>query len=390
MITYLQRLTDERDALTQSATQLAERAASEDRDLSDTEQSSMRGWQERCAQIDAQLTEYNAQAESARAYAVLHDRLVSSGEQDHRTPTAPARAQLEQRSAGERFVTSPNFLTYSGHGQSQPFEVESVLEHRAAITTADLAIPHFVWTPIEQQFVPALLNVIGHVTVSSGVVDWIEVGADPEAAVVPEGQPKPEAAIPITPRSAALDTLAHWIQITRQALDDAAYIRSLLENKLRRGLLAKMEADVATAIDAATTQTATGSAAANDTLLEMIRVGVGLVQAAGYNPNAVALNPADWAALDVAVMGQTDAGPVKGQSFWGLTPVAASAIPAGKAYVGDFLSGVQLFDRGVTSVFLSDSHAALFISNVLVLLAEARVKSAVTDPLAICECSVGV
>ena len=75
-------------------------------------------------------------------------------------------------------------------------------------------------------------------------------------------------------------------------------------------------------------------------------------------------------------------------TFWGLTPVAAASITAGKAYVGDFQQGATLFDRGVTNVFLSDSHASLFISNILVILAEARTKSVVTDGPAICECSV--
>ena len=90
-------------------------------------------------------------------------------------------------------------------------------------------------------------------TVSSGVVDWVEVGGDPVAAVVAEGAAKPEATFTMTPKTAALDTIAHWVQITRQALEDATYIRSLIEGKLRRGLLAKAEADMAAAIDAATT-----------------------------------------------------------------------------------------------------------------------------------------
>ena len=132
-------------------------------------------------------------------------------------------------------------------------------------------------------------------TVSSGVVDWVEVGADPVAAVVAEGAAKPEATFTMTPKTAALDTIAHWVQITRQALDDAPYIRSLIEGKLRRGLLAKAEADMAAAIVAATLPTATGA-----DLSTAIRVGIGTVQGAGYNPNAVVLNPADYAALDVA------------------------------------------------------------------------------------------
>ena len=64
MITYLKRLTDERDSLTAAATDLAEKAATEERDLTDTEKASMTAWSTRCAEIDGQLTEYNAQAES--------------------------------------------------------------------------------------------------------------------------------------------------------------------------------------------------------------------------------------------------------------------------------------------------------------------------------------
>jgi HK97 family phage major capsid protein len=215
----------------------------------------------------------------------------------------------------------------------------------------------------------------------------VEVGGDPVAAVVAEGAAKPEAAVTFTPKTASLDTLAHWVQITRQALDDAAYIRSLLEGKLRRGLLAKAEADMATAIDTATTQTASTSAAGGGNLLKSIRVGIGKVETAGYNPTAILLNPTDYATIDIDVMGTTDTGPVRAATFWGLTPVASNSITVGKAYVID-PAGATLFDRGVTSVFLSDSHASLFISNVLVLLAEARVKSVVDEPNAICECTV--
>ena len=118
---------------------------------------------------------------------------------------------------------------------------------RAAITTANLSIPHFVLPPVEYTTTAPLLEVVGHVMVSSGVVDWVEIGGDPVAAVVPEGTAKPEAAFTVTPKTAALDTIAHWVQITRQALEDATYIRSLIESKLRRGLLNKAEADMAAA-----------------------------------------------------------------------------------------------------------------------------------------------
>lgn len=391
MHTYLAQKIAERDSLTEFATELTERAAREERDLTDTERQSLTEWSTRCGILDTQLTEVNTQAESIRAYARLRAELSErsaepspTGNGNGARPVAPVDV-----SPGQAFVDSVEFRSYPGHGQSARFELAGYLETRAAITTANLSIPHFVVAPIETMFAPVLLSVVNRVTVSSGVVDWVEIGADPVAAVVAEGAAKPEAAVTFTPKTASLDTLAHWVQITRQALDDAAYIRSLLETKLRRGLLAKAEADLGAAIDAATTQTNSVSAAAGGTMLKSIRGGLGKVQSAGYGANAVLLNPTDFATLDIDVMGTTDSGPIRQASFWGLTAVASNSIPAGKAYVGDFQSGVSFFDRGVTSVFLTDSHASLFISNILVILAEARVKSVVDEPLAICECVVG-
>lgn len=391
MLEYLRRLTAERTSLTETATRTADTAAGENRDLNDVEAASLANIQARCAEIDAQLGTYNDQLESTRSYAGLLNRIEANSEErapangnGHRStvPVVP-----ESTGWGDTFVTSDQFRTYTGYGQSSPFELADFLETRAAITTTSLAIPHFTVSPVEQVFRPSILNVVDRVTVSAGIIDWVEIGADPVAAVVAEGAAKPEAAVTLTPKSATLDTIAHWVQITRQALEDASYIRSLLEGKLRRGLLAKVEADMATAIDAAITQTATTSIAAGGTLLKSIRVGVGKVEAAGYNPNAVLLNPTDYATLDIDVMGTTDTGPVRAATFWGLTPVASASVPAGKAFVGDFQAGATLFDRGSTNVFLTDSHASLFISNILVILAEARAKSVVDQPVAICECS---
>ena len=46
---------------------------------------------------------------------------------------------------------------------------------------------------------------------------------------------------------------------------------------------------------------------------------------------------------------------------------------------------MTLFDRGVADVFVTDSHGDFFIKNILVILAEGRYKSAITDPLALAE-----
>ncbi len=391
MINYLRRLMDERVTLTETEQRMGDMAAAEERDYNEAEEAALAGIKTRCAVIDNQIRTHHEQVESARSFADLQSKLENTREQNAavtgRGLATRGPVGLETTSFGQAFVDSEQFRSYTGHGQSGRVAIEGYMELRAPITSANLYIPHFVLPPVEYQTSAPLLEVCGRVTVSSAVVDWVEIGGDPLAAVVPEGTAKPEAAFTVTPKSAALDTIAHWVQITRQALEDATYIRSLIESKLRRGLLNKAETDMAAAIDASTAVQVATATAAQGGLLSAIRIGIGKVQGAGFVPNAVALNPADFAALDVAVMGTTDAGPISQTSFWGMKPVAAASIPAGKAYVGDFASGATLFDRGVTNVFLSDSHASLFISNILVILAEARLKSAVTEPLALCECS---
>lgn len=385
MITYLTRLTGERDSLTQSATELTERAARDDRDLTDTERTSMTSWQTRCAEIDAQLTEYGAQAESQRAYAQLRTRLAQPSDDE---PVTQRRAATAPLSAGQMFVDSAEFRGYNGRGQSGVIEVADYVptNERAVVTTADLAIPNFVLPPRVQEInIPPLLTIVDVVSVSAGVVEWVTITGDPQAAVVAEGAAKPEAVLTYTPTSAPLDTLAHWVQITRQALDDASYIRSVVEGKLRRGLTLAIADAIQDAITAATLPTSTGTS-----LLGAIRAGIGTVQSNGYMPNAVVLNPADWADLDMTVMGGTLGGPVIGQTFWGLTVVPSRFQAAGTALVGDFKAGVAWFDRNVSSVFISDSHADLFIKNTLVILAETRGKAAVPEPNALCEAAATV
>ena len=384
---YLDDLLEKRSSLDEQLETINDRAAAETRALTEPERESAEDLRKRIGIIDERLSDHVAQAEARRAHQTrmgkLERRRADVPEQRTGSP------QQEFTSPGRAFIESEEFRSYPGRGQGRAFEVQDFLglEQRALITTASLAIPKFVWAPVEPVApVSPLLEVIGTVSVSSGSVEWVEVGADPVAAIVAEGLAKPEATIAITPKSAALDTIAHWVQITRQAMDDATYIRSLIETKLRRGLLRKVESEVAVALAAATLPTA--SVAAGGNLLSAIRVGVGTVQAAGYNPNAVVLNPADFAALDIAVMGGTLNGPTMGSNFWGLRPVAVASQPAGTATVGDFATGVVWFDRGVSDVFVTDSHAAFFISNILVILAETSGKAAVPEPGALCECTV--
>jgi HK97 family phage major capsid protein len=397
MITYLSRLTDERDALTQHATGLADKAAEEDRDLTDTEKVSMREWQQRCEQIDSQLAEYGKQAESLRAYARLR------GELDTASAEVPAKREARRseqlpavQSWGDQFTSSDAFRNYLGMGASARVEVPSpFVEQRAAIDVGTWpgTIPPYFFTPPQFTATTPLLDVVSKVTTGSNSVEWVKWTPNPQtaASIVAEGALKPEANMTATPSTGTLDTYAHWKAITRQALEDIPQIRSIVEGRLRQGIAVALDEAVTDALLAdASIPPVTGSAASGDTLLGVIRAGIGTVQANGFaTPNAVLLNPADWAALDIAVMVESVDGPLLKSTYWGLRPIAVPSLPAGTAYVGDFTAAVTLFTRGTTALYMTDSHADYFVRNMILLLAEQRALATVPEPMAAAKCTVG-
>jgi hypothetical protein len=229
-----------------------------------------------------------------------------------------------------------------------------------------------------------LLDAISSFRVDQNAVEfvkWAKVAGG--AAVVAEKANKPSAEFAPTVTSDTLDNVAVWTQITRQMAEDQRTVMDKINNELRRDVLREEEAQAAAALAAATLPTATAA-----TLLGAIRSGLATVQAAGYAPNAVLLNPADWADLDIDVMGNTLNGPQVSQRFWGLTPIPAASQPAGTATVGDFRAGVERYVRSEVSLYVTDSHASTFIANVLTILAERRSLTAVVRPQALVEASV--
>lgn len=390
---YLKRLVDERNSLAGLMQTLDDKAVTEDRSLTDPEQERMRGWQARAAELDTEITEQNEYLKGQRAWAVLQDQIqTTAAEPEPQRASVAVRerpgalqtrgADLQTRSWGQAFTESNAFQTYSGHGTSGIVEVSSVLETRAPIDTTFLTVPPALFTPAPWNMTTPLLDAIGHETISTGSVEWVVYpGSYPEAQVVAEGALKPEATITPTVETGALQTLAHHKGITRQALEDIPRIQQIVENALRGGVLVKLENNAATALTASTD---IGVVDDQTDLMSGIRVALGNVQSAGYaSANAVLLNPADFAALDIAVMGATVAGPALNNTFWGLRAIAAAAVPAGTAYVGDFRTGVTQFDRGATSVYLTDSHADYFLRNILVILAETRALTVITEPQAL-------
>lgn len=377
--TVLERLCDERDEVRSAAIAIAE---SED---FSPEDKTFLDLQTRAEELDRRVASLNGLMEARSAADALDGRMSKSRQRQEQHTQHP---QLQTRQSwGEIFVRDDAFTSYRMKGSSGIVTIDDDLQTRALPTgVADLVAAGLTGAPTQVDTTPPvaptpLLDSVTQVQVSGNAIEYISWAvATGGAAVVAEKAAKPAVEFRPTITPDVLQNIAAYTQLTRQMIEDYSAVQSLINSELQREVARKEEAEAVAALGAATLPTATG-----DTLLEAIRVGVGTVQAAGYSPNAVMLNPADYAALDIAVMGATLIGPTLRQSFWGLTPVPASSQAEGTAVVGDFRTGLQHFFRNQIQLFVSDSHADTFLSNVFTLLAERRSKTAVVRPQALVE-----
>lgn len=295
-----------------------------------------------------------------------------------------------RESWGEMFVRSDGFKDYRGNGKTPNVEIDADPQVRALPTgLTDLVAAGLTFGKTSVDITPPvaptpLLDNITTVSVTSNAVEFVSWSKTAGgAAVVAEKGNKPSAEWAPTVTSDTLDTIAVYTQLTRQLIEDASAVRSLIDSELRRDVIREEEAQAAAALAAATLPTHNGLASAG--LLAAIRGGMAVVQEAGYQPNAVLLHPADYADLDVDVMGTTLDGPRVRGGYWGLTPIPSSEQTLGTATVGDFRAAIQRFIRSQVNLYITDSHASTFLANVFTLLAERRSLTAVVRPQALVE-----
>jgi len=392
---YLKSKLEERTSQAAVLEDLTKTADDAKRDLTDAERQTFDSIVGRLAFLDAEIKRLtDAEAGAAKfvqiygAHQEAEQRAAAA--RDREREAAPPRTEERARSWGARFIESEQFKAYSGHGSSQPFRIEGgFLEERQAdnpITTAIGTPPQYWSGPRDPALRVPLFDVVGVVPTTMGSVEYYywqpETGMASEVA---EGALKPEAPIQGVLKAVPMSTYAWWKGITKQALEDVPMVRTIVDTQLRRGVIRKINAEAAAALAADTNIPTFGTP--TDLLLESLRVGLGMVDEAGYSANAVLLNALDWAALDMTILPVSRDGANVSNVFWGLRAVAVPQIPKGSAYVGDFAEGMTFFDRERTEVMMTDSHEDFFLRNKLVLLAEARGKVVVSNAACLVKCA---
>lgn len=342
--------------------------------------------EERSEAAQANLDELLAEGDTIKArIAELEklDELTAAGAQLDSIVAGTSRRQAEKghaetrdHSVGEAFTRSEVYTEYAFRGTSSRAEIP--FQARALHTTTTIGLGdkdrEILANP---PAVTPLLDVIGYRPTTKGSVEFVKYLFDNKADVVAEGAMKPESGLSRTIVDKSIPTVAHWVEVTRQELEDDAQVRAILDNELTEGVLQKIEDLAAAAINGGNFATV-----ADANLLAAIRLAKAKVPK-GYMANAVLLNPDDWAGMDINAQAITG-NPMIQQIFWGLTPVSAESVPSGSAFVGDLKRCVRRIQRTTASVYITDSDVGLdgksnFKRNIFTLLGEARSLVEVVD-----------
>lgn len=329
---------------------------------------------ERMNEITDALENHKVQAEAAaRAISFADAEAVETTQTE-----APAST------LGAAFVRS-----VPADARTRSPKVEGDFDARAITTSTIVTNPTLVPVPEPAPRAPlaGLVNIERVNTTSVDyVVETVTDGTVSGGNTVAEGTLKPESTITFTPNSVVLDTIAHYVDVTRQALEDESRLQGIIDNALRNGLVRKAENLIASELGfqvfEGNISTVNGS-----TLLDAIRFGMAQVEDNDFTPNTVMVNPFDLASLDVEAAGSFREITRNG-TFWGLNVVTSSQIQQGQAFVGDVASAVTWFDRGTAAVYTTDADADKFRRNIVTILAETRAKAAVVRPAAIVACAV--
>ncbi len=213
------------------------------------------------------------------------------------------------------------------------------------------------------------------------------------AAETREAAQKPESVLTYTTVTATVQTIAHFIKITKQLLDDAPAIAGIVDSKMAYGVDFRIDSQLlnGTGGDQLDGLLKSGNFTAftptsGHTALDSINRAKYLVETADYSATAIMLNPATWGAIERTKSSQGEylIGNPNGTSItpflWGLPVVLSNAFPANKFHISAVELLATVYNRQGTTVEMFEQDGDNVQKNLVTIRAEARLALAVERP----------
>lgn len=234
-------------------------------------------------------------------------------------------------------------------------------------------------------------------TTSNSIEFVQETGFTNSAATVAEGALKPESSLAFTLQTTPVRTIAHWIQASKQILQDVPALESYIDTRMRFGLEIEEENQILSGdgtgqnllglIPQSTpydlTRTRPG-----DTRIDIVRRAMTQVRLAEYRADAILLHPSDWEEIELTKTNEGAyiwANPrgLLGPTLWGLPVIDTTAVEEGEFLVGNFQMAAMLWDREDAVVDISTEDRDNFVKNMVTIRAEERLALEVSRPEAL-------
>lgn len=326
----------------------------------------------------------------------MADRLLQI-EQKGTGGTAPTA----EKSLGDQVVNSDQYSAFTGGSATKMrLEIQNSTTTGSDATVAPDRKPGVVPGAFQPMTLESLFP---SVPTSSNAIEFTkEASFTNNAAETAEGGAKPETNITFSLVNMPISTVAHWTKISKQLAADAPALAAYINTRMVYGVDRRVETqlgvgdgvapNISGILDAGNF-TAHGYAAAalGGTLAKhvLIRKMIADAWAAGYPVDAILLNPADWATIEIEAL-TTAAGQVRvsytqaGQPMlFGIPVVQSVGMTADNVAVGAFRMAGTIHNRQAVTVDMSESDSDNFTKNLITIRAERRLALAIEVPAAI-------
>lgn len=252
----------------------------------------------------------------------------------------------------------------------------------------------------------AMESLLPSTTTSSNAIEFTkEASFTNSAAEAAEGSAKAESALTWSLVNMPVSTVAHWIKISKQLAADAPALAAYVNTRMRYGVNQKVDTQLVVGDGTAPnisgtydtgnftahgyTNAALTAISATFKKLVLIRKIMADLYVAGFPADAIVMNPADWATIEIELLttaaGQTlysvtDGGQPR---LFGVPVIQAIGMAADTIQVGRFSEAYMVYNREGVVVEMSDSDSDNFTKNLITLRAERRLALATEKPAAV-------
>ena len=374
--------------------------------------------------LGEKFAQYEGQVkESGEATAAVKAELKSLSERNDELAAELKRAQddvldmqqkgqkadkhkQEAKSMGAQFVESEAFQSYkSGSTNKARLEMKNTIIGEGGSPqdpTNDIVplqtMPGIVGGAFRQLRVRDILNT--GVATGNTVHYTRELTFTNNAAETAEAAQKPESVLTFEGVDTPVRTIAHFLKVSKQVLDDAPALQSYIDRRLRYGVEIRMEQQIINGNGTSPNLSGmldTGNftsltAASGDTDFDFANKAKYKVIESDYMADYYLINPADWGVMerikttDGEYIGSTSAiGYLQNglvPTLWGLPVIASNSVPQG-TLIAAARDASMFWQRQGTTVEIFDQNEDDVEKNLLTVRAEARGAFTVFRPAAI-------